>query len=303
MSFGVRLQYWLLRAGCWLVGILPTWFLYNVLLNVIYFVFYKVVGYRVGVVRENLSLSFPEKSPEELKEIERKYYKHLAELFVDTIDIASISEKEIRKRIEFLGIEEHEAQVRGRNWIAALAHFGSWEYFSAYQLFTSAQVVGAYRPLHNKAFDMFYRYIRSRFGLVSQPKNNILRYVVANADNPDRKIALGLIADQTPSGGETFYIFNFLNQPTSFYIGIEKIARKFKMPVYFMHLDKEAKIRYKARFEMIYDGEEQVGEYEITERYVRRLEQMICEKPWLWMWSHRRWKHTRGKKLTKAKLQ
>ena len=46
-------------------------------------------------------------------------------------------------------------------------------------------------------------------------------------------------------------------------------------------------------FEQIYDGEEQVPAYEITERYVRRLEAMIREQPELWMWSHRRWKHKR----------
>lgn len=46
-------------------------------------------------------------------------------------------------------------------------------------------------------------------------------------------------------------------------------------------------------FEPIYDGVEEVAEYEITERYVRRLEAMICEHPELWMWSHRRWKHKR----------
>ncbi len=37
----------------------------------------------------------------------------------------------------------------------------------------------------------------------------------------------------------------------------------------------------------------EVAEYEITERYVRRLEAMICAHPGLWMWSHRRWKHKR----------
>ena len=40
-------------------------------------------------------------------------------------------------------------------------------------------------------------------------------------------------------------------------------------------------------------GEEEVAEHEITERYVRRLESMIRERPELWMWSHRRWKHKR----------
>ncbi len=40
-------------------------------------------------------------------------------------------------------------------------------------------------------------------------------------------------------------------------------------------------------FDRIYDGEEEVAPHEITERYVRRLEQKIREYPDLWMWSHR----------------
>ncbi len=63
------------------------------------------------------------------------------------------------------------------------------------------------------------------------------------------------------------------------------------MPVYFMNVKKNGTANYTVNFEMIYDGVEQVEEYEITERYVRRLEQMIREVPHLWMWSHRRWKH------------
>ena len=48
---------------------------------------------------------------------------------------------------------------------------------------------------------------------------------------------------------------------------------------------------YELSFERIYDGQEPVADYEITERYVRRLEAMIRDYPELWMWSHRRWKH------------
>ncbi|MEF2793825.1 MAG: lauroyl acyltransferase, partial [Alistipes dispar] len=51
--------------------------------------------------------------------------------------------------------------------------------------------------------------------------------------------------------------------------------------------------RYRMSFVPLYDGEEQVAPNEITERYVRELERVIRERPELWMWSHRRWKHKR----------
>ena len=34
-------------------------------------------------------------------------------------------------------------------------------------------------------------------------------------------------------------------------------------------------------------------DYQLTELYMSRLEQEIEDTPHLWLWSHRRWKHTR----------
>ncbi|MBR4999435.1 MAG: lauroyl acyltransferase, partial [Rikenellaceae bacterium] len=39
--------------------------------------------------------------------------------------------------------------------------------------------------------------------------------------------------------------------------------------------------------------DEPISAGEITERYVRRLENMILRRPELWLWSHRRWKYDR----------
>ena len=37
----------------------------------------------------------------------------------------------------------------------------------------------------------------------------------------------------------------------------------------------------------------QHSDYEFTDLFMRRLEKEINEQPHLWLWSHRRWKHTR----------
>jgi hypothetical protein len=73
----------------------------------------------------------------------------------------------------------------------------------------------------------------------------------------------------------------------------EKLALRCNLPVYFVKMNRLRRGRYEMSFELIYDGKEEVAEYEITQRYVRKLERMICECPELWMWSHRRWKHKR----------
>lgn len=284
-----NIRYSMLLAGCWLFGKLPAWLLYRVFLDIIYFFVYKVAGYRVKVVRENLYNSFPEKKTEELRRIERKFYLQLAEIFIDTMDIISISRREMERRMQIPDVEKHEKELSGQSWIAALAHYGSWEYFNAYQFHTLAQVVGVYHKLHNRLFEKLYKYSRSRFGAQPVAMRDTIRYVV-DSKKEGRQIGLGLIADQSPRAGDKANWFDFLGQKTNFYMGPEKIALKFNMPVYFVHISKHRRAHYSARFEMIYDGVETVPEGEITRRYAAHLEAMIRECPWLWMWSHKRWK-------------
>lgn len=283
------IRYSLLLAGCWLFGKLPSWLLYHVFLDIIYFIVYKVAGYRLDVVRSNLHRAFPEKSDGELRTIERKFYLQLAEIFIDTIDLISISRKGIEKRMKFPGVEQHEQQTRGKNWIAALAHYGSWEYFTSYQLHAASQVAAVYHKLHSGLFEKLYKYSRSRQGAQPVAMRDTMRYVVGSV-KAGRQISLGLIADQSPRAGDKPNWFDFLSQKTDFYLGPEKLALKFGMPVYFVHITKHRRAHYSARFEMIYDGAEQVAEGVITQRYAALLDEMIRKSPWLWMWSHKRWK-------------
>lgn len=290
MKLSVKIKYWLLVGFNKTIGFLPTWFLYYPMVDIIYFLIYRVARYRIKVVRWNLETSFPEKSKKELRSIERGFYKHLAEIMIDSIDMAGVSEKEMRKRVVVENVEEHEKRMEGKNWIAAIAHYGSWEYFSAYQLYTKSQVVGLYKPLHDKAFDEYYRYCRSRMGLEPVSMKVILRYILEHNKPGKRNISLGFIADQSTKPNEHTQWYDFLNHKTMFYSGIERIALKFNFPVYYLDTRKVGRRRYRAHFELLYDGTEKVREGEITQRYISKLEQVIREEPRYWMWSHRRWK-------------
>jgi KDO2-lipid IV(A) lauroyltransferase len=75
------------------------------------------------------------------------------------------------------------------------------------------------------------------------------------------------------------------------YLGIEKIAQKFDLPVYFCNMKKIRRGYYEVDFELITDNPRLLKEYELTEMHTRRLEKQINEKPEFWLWSHRRWKH------------
>ncbi len=283
--------YWLLLGGCKLVGLLPYRIVYYGLVPLICFILYKVFHYRKKVVVENLRNSFPEKSWDEIREIKAKFYLHLAELFVDTLTLSTISERKMRSRFRFLNNEELRQATAGRSWICAMAHYGSWEYTTGYALYTDHRVGAVYRPLHNGVFDRYYGYLRTRFGAVPVPMEEVAREMIRTKKENLTPMAVAMIADQTPPKFTIRHWFDFLHQPTPFFMGIEKLALKYRLPVYFLKIRKGPRGFYMADFVPLYDGQEAVEEFEITARYARMLEQMIRQRPELWLWSHKRWKH------------
>lgn len=285
------LTYYFLYPVAWCLGKLPykVQFLFS---DLVRWVLYGVVRYRREVVRTNLRNSFPEKSEQERKQIERAFYKHLADVFIETLSLASVSEHQIRQRMKYLNMDDLMRWTGGRSWISAMAHYGSWEYTTNFDLYkTHDNALAVYRPLTNKGADRFYHRIRSRFGVIPIAMHDVGREMMRRK-RENSHVTLALIADQTPGWPEIQNWTLFLGQWTPFFMGMEKLALKFHMPVVFLDVHKVRRGYYEARFDLIYDGDEAVDEGEITRRYAERLEQMIRTRPELWMWSHRRWKHS-----------
>lgn len=293
--------YRLIYGGAWLVGQLPHWFLYHVVAEILYFLIYKTARYRVAVVRANLQSAFPEKSQRELRSIERGFYRNLSEYFVDSLKLASLTKKTLLKRMVTLGADKLAAELGGRNCIVMFAHSGSWELRDSYAYYPDMPVVvAAYRPLKNKTFDMYFRKVRNRLGKsFSVPMNELMRFYINHKDGIDGyPLSLMLIADQNAPVDAQSHWIPFLNHPTVFFRGAEKMGLKFGIPVYYGHIRKVKRGYYEQWFECIWDGASPVAEHEITTRYAALLEAEIRQAPEMWMWSHRRWKHRlEGEKL------
>src|SRR5665213_3428438 len=121
---------WLSRLGTlflYLLSLMPFWLLY-LLSDFLFVVLYYVTGYRRKVVQENLKNAFPEKSQTERGIIERKYYKYLADLVVETVKAITISEAGIVKRMTIANPEliQHLFN-RDKSIIAAAGHYCNWE--------------------------------------------------------------------------------------------------------------------------------------------------------------------------------
>ncbi len=296
LNIAQRVWVEILWGGMRFFAAMPYWFKYYVVENVFFFLLYYVLRYRRKVVWTNLRNSFPDKSDAELWIVRRKFYRTLAEIFVDTVDMAHKNEDKAREMLTIERGDEQALRVHGRDWIAMLAHCGGGEYCSYWGRFEPSQmVVAVYHPLRSPVMECLYQRLRNSSFATTVAMKECVRFYVRHRETGigGKNMVLGLIADQNPPRRPNSHWFSFLNQDTIFFDGGEKLALKFRLPVYFVRMERIQRGRYRMSFELLYDGVEEVAENEITERYVRRLESMICERPELWMWSHRRWKHKR----------
>jgi|WetSurMetagenome_2_1015567.scaffolds.fasta_scaffold00227_12 Kdo2-lipid IVA lauroyltransferase/acyltransferase len=284
--------YYIFYGFNWLLTLLPLRILY-VFSDLLFLVLYYFPGYRRKVVRTNLKNSFPEKSEKEIIDIERKFYHHLCDLFVETFKLTHMSSSQLMRRIPLTNPELLEKLYNeGRDVAAVLGHYGNWEMLTCLPLYSKYKFVSIYKPLANKHFDKYMINSRSKFGMTVTPMQHVVREVIENRKNNTRAL-YSFLTDQTPPKGDIKFWTNFLSQVTPVYLGTEKIASKYDMAVILFNVQKIKRGRYSFTVELLFDHTAGLPEHLITETHVKRLEEIIREHPEFWIWSHRRWKHKR----------
>jgi len=288
----------------WTLSLLPFWFLYGVA-DVLALVLYRVVGYRRRVVRENLARSFPEKSEAERQQIERRFYRNLADILVETIKLCSMSAEQLARRFRY-GASEVVITTyleQGQTVLILGSHMGNWEWMlpAACGAYAPHRIASAYKPVSSWFAEALLTYLRTRAGGQLIRMQDVGRDVVRNRSVPR---ALCMIADQTPPGGEIQFFTRFLNQDTPFFVGGDKLAAGFRFPTFFLEMRKVRRGYYEATPHLIYDGLtplpapsrrdlDDPTQHPITERFARALEENIRRSPAEYLWSHKRWKNAR----------
>lgn len=276
-----------------LISYLPLAVLYLVS-DLVYFIIYHIIGYRKKVVYNNMKNSFPEKTEKELNEIQREFFKHFCDTFVETIKLWTVSEKEIRKRCHFLNPDLFDRyEKENKSIVAILGHYGNWEWMTSYSAWKNFNFLPIYKPLHNKVFDKMYIEIREHFGAKTLRKKDTLRTMLAYKRKNEFTIT-AFIGDQTPNRKNLHYWTNFLNQDTSILQGTERIAKKLDQAIVYVYMRKIKRGYYEVEFIPLFDNPKETEENEITEKHTRVLEEIIQKDPAYWLWSHKRWKHKKN---------
>lgn len=289
---------WILCRG---FALLPHFIRHGIFTNLTHFILCYMLHYRRRVMMDNLRRSFPDKSEQELKKICRGAYYNLAEQIINTISQAGVSDKTLLKRMKVVDVENIRQALEGKSAILMTAHFGPWEAGSTVSLVLPEQeFVAVYHKLTSVVFDELLKRIRQHTNVVLVDMKRTMRHFIDNRNR--RPMAMGLISDQNPAFRSNMPWYKFLHQWTAFFDGGEMLATKYKLPVYYFSPRRIKAGHYEGVFTLIHDGVETIEQYTITERYVRLLEKDIIEHPEMWMWTHRRWKHTPPAELLKQKI-
>lgn len=267
---------------------LPFWMLY-LLADLLFFIVFYIIGYRRKVTKTNLANAFPEKSEQERKLIEKKYYRFLADMIMESLKMNSLTTEEINSHCRLTNPEEIQRHYdRGHSVLLASGHYANWEWANlVLALGFKEKLLVIFKPLTDKKFGEYLNKMRSRFGAIMVPMKHTLRKIV---EIKKEKYMFGFASDQTPARHESQYFTNFLNQPTAVFLGLEKIAKTTNNPVVFLHIDRLKRGYYTYTFTTLVEDPSVTSEYEITDLHTHKLEQIIRRKPELWLWSHKRWK-------------
>ena len=261
--------------------------------DIIFFIIYKILGYRKKVVKDNLRLVFPKHSFSQLNKIEKAFYIHLCDIFLEIIKSLGMSKKEMIKRFKIKNIEVlKKFEKNNRSIFLICGHYGSWEWMMSLGYHIKHQGIGIYRPINNPYFDRLIKKIRSKHNAQMIPQKNAIE-IIKKKELKRELGVYGFASDQSPRPKNKTYWRNFLGINVPVYSGAERLARELNIPVVFSKISRIKRGFYEVEFILISDNPKKIKKNKITDTFYNLLEKQIHEDPIQYFWIHKRFKFAR----------
>ena len=286
------LVYYLTFPILFVVSRLPFPLFYQ-LSDFICFLIYRVFGYRKAVVRSNLKHAFPELKEAEYRIIEKKFYRHLCDLFLEIIKCMGMSKDQMLKRFKVKNIEVlTQFEKQNRSAFLLCGHYASWEWMMSLGYHMNHLGYGIYRPIKNPYFDNLIKEIRSRHDAYMIPQKTAAELIRQKEKKNERGV-YGFASDQSPRPTPKSYWRPFMGINVPVYTGAERLARELNIPLVFGKIKRVKRGYYELEFKLITDQPKTTAVNEITDIYTEWLEEQIKEDPTQYFWTHKRFKHAK----------
>lgn len=281
----------------WLISKMP-FSLFYFMSDVFYFLLYTLVGYRKKAVRDNIRLTMPELSEQEVRRVEKESFKHLCDIFLEMAKTLTISEEELKKRFTFTNLDTVlEVEKQGKSILMFCAHYANWEWMIILDKYINFQGYAVYKKINNPYFDKLFKNMRSRFDTILVEMKETIRIIRQNEVSKNHGI-YAFISDQSPMIVQANCWQDFMGIEVPVYTGGEALCKKFDMIPMYLKVEYVKRGHYQTTFvPLLKEGEssKDIPNYEITQRFLKEVEKQIRQAPEYYFWTHKRWKH-RGNK-------
>ena len=283
----------------WLISILPHRLFYG-FSDFIFILVYHIFGYRRSVVKANLELVFPKKPIEERQHIEKEFYKHLCDSFLEMVKTMNLSKEKVTKKYAIQNVELIQKLEQEKSILIVCSHYANWEWNVSINNYVKSKGYAVYTRINNKYFDAWSRRVRAKWNTALITQQETVKTIVKNKRDNITGV-FGMVSDQSPQVSRSQYWKEFMGIRVPVINGAETLARKMDLAVVFLKVSKVKRGYYKAVFSTISDNAPATEKGEITDQFIKMAEAQIYERPEHYLWTHKRWKH-RGKEFERAKV-
>ena len=284
------LLYLVLYPILWIISILPFRLLYF-FSDFVYVLVYYILGYRKKTVRANLAKALPHLNDKERFVIEKKFYHHMCDMFLEMIKTMTISQKEMEKRFQFTNLDVYlDLEKKGKSIAIMIAHYATYEWVISMNYKINFKGYAIYKRLANPHFDKLVKDIRSKFKAYLITTKETIPTMLEN-DTSNTLSVYGFASDQTPRRAESNHWYTFMGIETPIHFGAESLAKKHDMNIIYLKVKKVKRGYYEATFEVLSEDVHSVPNFKISETFMQKVEQQILEAPEFYLWTHKRWKH------------
>lgn len=250
-------------------------------------------GYRGKIVRGNLEKVYGEEG----KKFESGFYRNFCDITVESMKLFTASKRSVIDRVVYdeKGLElMNELHAKGKNVILAGAHMANWEmYAMTFSRRIAHKTMAIYKKLNDPVIDEAMRDSREIMGLVMTEIVECKKWMDEHVANGGEPVAVGFGFDQSPQKPERAWWTTFLGVETAVYFGVEQWAHRYDAAVVYGSVRRVGRGRYKVDFRLVVEDVKGLEQGEVVDRCLGELEEEVGMAPSDWLWSHKRWKHTR----------
>jgi len=293
----------IIKGLMWLFSRLPLKVHYF-FAGIIAFFSQNVIKYRYEEALINITRAFPELPYWEIKPILRDFYRHLANIIVETIWFGGCTNPKRLKDSGIVKVDNPEELDRlydiSTSVMVLCTHCGNWELSGGIKSFLRADTscneenfVYVYKKMDSDMWDDIMH--RNRFAPVENKEKfqgyveskNIVQYIFRHRSE---KKFYNLNTDQRPyyKGSDVLKV-SFMGQKTRTMSAGAAIAHKFGMAVTFCKMYEKSIGHYGIRYITICDDASKLSVQEVMDKYYELLDSQLREQPYNYLWSHKRW--------------